>query len=274
MPDAIQNYLRAVQGPEQQWDLFGISLEICRILTPDLDVQPHQDYVGQLVHQVGDGCGGRADPYETLDQLNRILFGEQGFRGNSEDYYNPRNSYMCCVLEDRKGIPITLSILYRELAVRLGLQLLPVNMPGHFLLRLETSAQPLFIDAFNRGEFLLEQDCRKRFSQLNAEAEFRRPFLEPAGNSAVVMRVLTNLKQIYRQHGNLRRLLKVINRRIPLYSDSLPEILERGLICLELKRYGAALKDFETFIAHARDSDMKELIAKQLTRLRALARAH
>lgn len=270
----IENYLKSVQGPQDDWDLFSISLEICRIVDPALEVRPHRAYLRHLTDLVRDRSGPGADVYKTLNQLNQILFCEQGFRGNSEDYYNPRNSYMSCVLKDRKGIPITLSILYQELARQLGHRLLPVSMPSHFLLRLETTAQPVFLDAFHLGEFLLEEDCRKRFSQIDPGTDFQQRFLEPVRKRVVVMRVLTNLKRIYRRLEKLHLLLEVIQRRIPLYRDSPPEILERGLIHLELKQYRAALQDFQYFVAHTRDTEMRELIQKQLTKLRTLVRLH
>ena len=273
MSDALSDYSSIISSPETEWNLFEISLHLSRIIQPQLGLDRYRVYLEELTEQVRAKLTDTSGPYERINALNDVLFEARRFRGNQGDYYNPKNSYMSCVLEEKKGIPITLSVLYQEIAARLGMKLFCVGMPGHFLLKYPMPFRELFIDAFFRGEILLEEQCKQRLHQLfKKKVEFRVEFLQVISPRAVVLRILMNLKQIYRRQNSPALLLEVLERRIPLLDDPLSEILERGLVKLDLDRYGSALEDLEFFANKTPDLGMKRLIEQRLDAIRPLAR--
>ncbi len=178
MRQALDDYLGLVEGPEDEWDLFKIALQLCRVKSSNLDSDVYTERVSELRRQVEDRLAGNREAFEIINCLNDVLFQEQGFQGNAQDYYNANNSYLTFVLDRRKGIPISLAILYREVAARFGLSLECVAMPGHFLLKYSAPFHQLFIDPFHRGEILLEQECEQRFHEVHGgQVEFDREYL-------------------------------------------------------------------------------------------------
>ncbi len=275
MRQALDDYLGLVKGPEDEWDLFKIALQLCRVKSSNLDSDVYTERVSELRRQVEDRLAGKREAFEIINCLNDVLFQEQGFQGNAQDYYNANNSYLTFVLDRRKGIPISLAILYREVAAHFGLSLECVAMPGHFLLKYSAPFHQLFIDPFHRGEILLEQECEQRFHEVHGgQVEFDREYLNQTSNRAVVLRMLMNLKQAYRRSGNNPLLLEILDRRLPLLEEALPEILERGLVRLDLEQYPGALEDLEFFVRNSQDERVKKLIEERLPRVRLLARSN
>jgi regulator of sirC expression with transglutaminase-like and TPR domain len=273
--NALRGYLEIVERPQEEWNLFEVWSQVSRIAEPGTDFRLHRMELQRIEQQVKVELAPDSGIYDVISVLNSVLFEELGFQGNREDYYNPKNSYVASVLQNRKGIPISLSILYRELAGRVGLKLLPVAMPGHFLLKCVMPLRELFIDPFNRGEILLEEGCRERLAEIYQQPiEFRPEFLRAVSKKEVVLRILMNLKLIYRQQGNASLLLAVLERRMPLLGDPLPEILERGFIKLHLEDYRGALQDLEFFAENSSDAEVKTVVEKRLDALRLLARGN
>ena len=271
MGTALKDYLRIVAQPEEDWDLFELSLQICRVVDPQLDVDTYRRILLEITSLVESELRPENNTYDTINTLNAVLFDSLGFGGNKDDYYNVENSYMHFVLEKRKGIPISLSVLYQKIASGIGLKLLPVAMPGHFLLKFSMPSRELFIDPFNRGEILLEDGCQKLLEQVYQEViEFKMEFLGAVSNRDVVLRMLVNLKHIYRQQDQAKLLLEILERRVPLLSDPLPEILERGLLQLSLKNYNYALRDLEHFVSETPDVRMKKLVEERLGAIRLM----
>ena len=233
----------------------------------------YTERVSELCHRVEDRLAGKREAFEIINCLNDVLFQEEGFQGNTRDYYNANNSYLTFVLDRKKGIPISLAILYRKVAVNFGLGLQCVAMPGHFLLKYSAPFHQLFIDPFHQGEILLEQECEQRFHEVHGgQVEFERNYLNETSDRAVVLRMLMNLKQAYRRSGNNPLLLQILDRRLPLLEEALPEILERGLVRLALEQYSGALDDLEFFVQNSQDAKVKKLIEERLPQVRLLAR--
>jgi len=272
MGTALKDYLGIVAQPEEDWDLFELSLQICRVVNPKLDIDISHRILLEITSLVKSELIPENNTYDVINTLNAVLFDSLGFDGNKDDYYNAENSYMNFVLEKRKGIPVSLSVLYQKIASGIGLKLLPVAMPGHFLLKLSMPSRELFIDPFNRGEILLEDGCQERLEQVYQEViEFKMEFLSAVSNRDVVLRMLVNLKRIYRQQDQAKLLLKILERRVPLLFDPLPEILERGLLQLSLENYNYALRDLEHFISETPDVRMKKLVEERLGAIRLMA---
>ena len=168
----------------------------------------------------------RANPgaRETVATLNRVLFEEEGLRGNRDDYYDPRNSFLNDVLDRKLGIPITLSVVYMEVARRIGFPLAGTAMPGHFLLKhYDVLSGEIIIDAFNRGRVLTSSDCRTRLNEIyHGEMEFKPEFLRPVTHREILTRMLNNLRQIYFTQRNFRKGLMVLDLLL-----AIPPLLHR-----------------------------------------------
>lgn len=180
---------------------------------------PGLDVDGQLrrLDDLASGC-----PEPTLDGLVRHLFGDLGYRGNEQEYYDPANSYLDTVIERRVGIPISLSILVISVGHRLDVPLAPVGMPGHFLVR-DRVVDEVFIDPFAGGLVLDRAGCEARFRQLHGtDAPFDDRYLEPIGPRSVVARVLSNLRAIFQSTGDRPALVWVL-RLAALMPDAAAE---------------------------------------------------
>ena len=268
----LEEYLEAIGRPPRDLDLFDLSLHISRIGDPGLSVVDCREEVRGIRRRVEKRLSFQRDPYTIIEHANTVLYEELAYRGNTENYYDPLNSLMSQVLRRRTGIPITLSILYREIVGQFGLETWAVGMPGHFLLGFRASSRELFLDAFQKGQILLEDDCRAMCDRLfESQLEFDLSFLSSIPASSIILRMLMNLKQVYRGSGEAVMALRVLNRRIPLLSDPLPEILERGMVCVELADYREALEDFRFFVENTPDESMRQVIETRIGELERLA---
>lgn len=193
----VEAFARVVAVPDADIDLARAAFLIAATRYPDLDVD------GQLRLLDGLATAGRSllseetGPLFSCNVLSQYLFDEVGFRGNHDDYYDPKNSYLNDVLARRLGIPITLSLLYIEVGRRLGIPLVGVGMPGHFLVH-HRDVEDLFIDPFFGGILLSEDECAERLEEITG-MQLRREHLAPVTNRAFLTRMLRNLQGIYRQ---------------------------------------------------------------------------
>jgi regulator of sirC expression with transglutaminase-like and TPR domain len=197
------------------------SLLVARSEYPDLDHARYLAEFDRLSAMARRRLHPSRDALKTLEALNAVLFGEEGYRGNQEDYYDPRNSYINDVMDRKLGIPITLSVLYLEVARRLALPLTGISFPGHFLVRLRDGERELFVDPFNAGELLLPGDLPGRLSTLfgakAAEEVLRKndnrlppAFLAEAGPRDILIRMLTNLREIHLRRRDLGRGRRIV----------------------------------------------------------------
>jgi len=187
----------------------------------DLDVAACLRQLDDLAAEAAPGVDAGDTPLERSSRLLTFLSEECGFVGNQSDYYDPRNSFLNEVLDRRSGIPITLSIVYLEVARRLGLALCGVSFPGHFLLRYEGQGQELYVDPFERGEFLVPGDLPARLSRLVGEGQVQElmkknggrlpdSFLAEAAPVEILMRMLTNLREIHLRRQDLQRARNIV----------------------------------------------------------------
>ena len=218
-----------------------------------------------------------AAPMQRLRLLNRFFFQELGFSGNVNDYYDPRNSYLHQVLETRRGIPITLAILYMELATQIGLTARGVSFPGHFLvkLRMHTGQQhgEVVIDPFT-GQSLSREELDELLAPYKRsrglQGDFDVPmglFLQSATPREIVSRMLRNLKEIHRSAQNWTRLLPVMQRLVVLLPQAWEERRDRGLVYAELGQLDAAAQDLALYLEQASDAPDRAQIAQRLAAL-------
>ncbi len=192
----LEDELRELTAqPEDRIDLEAGAFLIARYAYPTLDVCAYTRQLDEMAREVRDRIGPRASGEETVKTLNRYLFVEQGFRGNTRNYYEVDNSYLNRVLERRTGIPISLSAIYLFIGKRLGLPVYGIGMPGHFLVKYESDRYKVFVDCFNGGALLTERNCARFLTE--AGYGFDERYLQKSQPRGVLIRMLKNLLAIY-----------------------------------------------------------------------------
>jgi regulator of sirC expression with transglutaminase-like and TPR domain len=262
-----------VAQPDDKLDLALASLLIAGLEYPTLEIPR---YLGRL-EQLGDEArertrGAPAGSDAALDALNRLLFEELGFRGNSEDYYDPRNSYLNDVLDRRTGIPITLSTLYMEVARRAGLEVAGVGLPGHFIVKVRLRRAEVLLDPYHGGARLSAADCQRRLDRIfEGRVRLRPELLAACSRKDILTRMLRNLKAIYAKAGDQARCLSVVDLLRLLDPESGEELRDRGLLYAALDCYGLALRDLEEYLARFPEVPEAAELVQQVAALRGKA---
>jgi regulator of sirC expression with transglutaminase-like and TPR domain len=211
-------------------------------------------------------------PERAIMALNHYLFQEQGFRGNSERYYDARNSYLNEVLDRRTGIPITLSTVFMEVARRAGLEVEGVSLPGHFVVRVHAAARALLVDPFHGGTLLTEKDCQDRLDRIfNGNVKLEPRMLQPCRRKDMLERILRNLKAIYLRDQERERALRVIDLLVRIQPGSAEDLRDRGILYAALDCYGLAARDLDSYVALAPSAKDAEELAARAASLRQKA---
>jgi regulator of sirC expression with transglutaminase-like and TPR domain len=257
-------FQRLVAGDDHV-DLSRIALEIGRDAYPEIDIEA---YVGRI-DRLADRARTRFKPGSTvreiLGQINWVLFIEEEFRGNSEDYYDPRNSYLNEVLDRGLGIPITLSLVYGTMAERLGLTVAGVNLPLHFMLRVDDGDKICFVDPFYGGAVYDRDGCEQKVSEIAERAiTLSDEAILPCSNQVLISRMLRNLKVIYERTGDIAALLPIQRRLTALNRHSPGELRDLGVLCVQADRLGEAIEPFQAYLdvspAASDASEIEELL--------------
>ncbi len=247
---------------EADIDLARACLLIAQDAYPGLDVEGYLGEIERFAARLRAKLPEHAGVEERIVALNEFLFDELGFSGNTDHYYDPRNSYLNEVIDRRTGIPITLAILYMEIGRRAGLRLEGVSFPGHFLVRLDLRGGVLVLDPFSGGAPQSEAELRERLQRVIPEgaaagvpvAELPLDqFLEPAGKRQTLARLL-NLKGIYRQADKPERMLAVLNRMLALSPNASAELRDRGFLYQRLECWRFAMKDLSDYLEREPDA--------------------
>ena len=209
----------------------------------DVDPAGVENTLSQYAQRVRSRVRG-SQPQALLAHLHEVLFEEEGFSGNADDYYNPFNSYLPSVLQTKRGLPITLSLLYKNVADRLGLRTWGVGLPGHFLIAMNQTEgggqgeEPLLIDPFAGGRLLTIDEAQDRMRQLlGPEAEWSSEMLQPASNRYWLTRVLQNLLHVFGSGNQYSEMAAVLEMEMLLWPGQ--DHLQRDL-ALVLARIGLA----------------------------------
>jgi regulator of sirC expression with transglutaminase-like and TPR domain len=212
------------------------------------------------------------NPFARLDALRVFLFDELGFKGNVDQYDDPRNSYLDDVLERKLGIPLSLSILVIEVARRAGLPAEGVGLPGHFIVRVEELGRRLLIDPFHGGHIVTVEDCKELVVRTTGRASlFRKDSLDAATPRAMLTRLLLNLKRIHLAQGDYIRALAVVERLLVIAPGDAKEIRDRGLLLAHLGQSGAAVQDLESYLVLAPGAPDVESVRGRLAWIRKRA---
>jgi regulator of sirC expression with transglutaminase-like and TPR domain len=230
-------------------DLVRITLEIARDAYPSLDIDYYLGKLETLAGRVRDHCPPGAKPRAVLGQINWVLFVEEGFQGNSEDYYDPRNSYLNQVIDRKTGIPITLSVLYASIAAGVGLEIAGVNLPAHFMLRVDSGDATIYVDPFHAGALLDRNGCEQRISQMVGQRVGLSDLqLAPCSHEVIVARILRNLKTIYREQHDYPASLPVLQRLVAMNPGDPYEQRDLGMLCLQLDRPAEAISPLQAYL--------------------------
>jgi len=271
---ALDHFNELLSHDDDKIDLARACLQIAEDAYPGLDVDGYVGEIERFAKRLRARIPMQAMPEERVVALNEFLYDDLGFSGNTDNYYDPRNSYLNEVLDRRTGIPITLAVLYMEIGRRIGLEFQGVSFPGHFLVRMRMRGGTLVLDPFSGGMPQSEDELRERLKRVIprgatggipiAELPLDQ-FLEPASNRQILARVLRNLKGVYRKADKPERLLEVLNRMIIVAPDSPGELRDRGMVYQRLECWRPALKDLADYLQREPDaSDIDEVRAKMM----------
>ncbi len=240
-----------VRRSEERIDLGLAGLLIASEEYPSLVIEDYLERLDQLAAGLAVEVDLESGAQAMARSVGAYMAGEQGFTGDKEDYYDPRNSYLNQALDRRTGIPITLSVVYMEVARRIGLRLLPVSMPGHFLLKLRDTDGDVFIDPFSGGALLDEEGCQTMFGRIYGEpASFRESMLGAVTKRQVISRMLQNLKSIYMERGDFERGLRTVELMTLVAPWDLEQVRDRGLLHYRVGRVKEAIDDLRSFAQH------------------------
>jgi regulator of sirC expression with transglutaminase-like and TPR domain len=270
--EARAQFTAQLQRDESTLELDRAALLIAAESYPSLDVERYLTQLDELAAEARANDIAHASPVTRILRLNELMYGEWGFHGNAEDYYDARNSFFNEVIDRRTGIPITLSVVYLEIARRLGLMLQGVGMPGHFIVKYQDpndkDGEEIFIDPFNEGRLLSEEDCFRMVLQMyQGRVVFERRLLDAVTKRQILARMLQNLKGIYARSGDHAKTLSAIER-VMLIHPAAEEVRDRGLVLAALARYPQAIADLESYLRTKPEPDEAKAIQEKLKDLK------
>jgi len=254
------DYFAALVAEDTSFPLLEAAVAIAQDDDPGLDVQGVLARVDELAHRLRSRIPPDAAPLQRLRLLNHYFFQELGFAGNVNNYYDRRNSLLPAVLESRRGIPITLAVLYAEIAAQAGLQAHGISFPGHFLVKVHMPRGEVVIDPFS-GHSLSRDQLEERLApyrrQRGAVGEDEVPlglFLQPAAGRDVIARMLGNLKEVHRSHNDWLRLERAQARLVVLLPHVWEERRDHALVLAELGAHGPAAEALALYLQHRPDA--------------------
>lgn len=269
LSSARYNFDRETHKPDEDIDLARAALYIAQEEYPELKPEQYVDTLDRMAEELSSRLPNRKYPLLMVQSLNQYIYDELGFNGNNNDYYDTQNSFINRVIERRVGIPISLSLIYLEIARRIDFPMVGVGMPGHFLIRPDFEEMEIFVDTFNRGEVIFLQDCEERLNQIYQQnIKFRPEYLTAVSKKEFLARMLRNLKIIYVHQQELEKALAAVERMLLLFPDASIELRDRGLLLFQLGYFSQAIKVLENYLEIAPNSEDVSTIRSLLSQLR------
>ena len=256
-------------GESEHVPLDVAALQLASIEYPDVSTDAFLLLLDSHATEVGERTSEHMAGPEFIQTLNEYLFYELGFRGNSDDYYNPANSCLNEVLASRAGIPITLSLVYMEIARRLDRTVLGIGLPGHFIVQYYDDDFTAFIDPFNSGRVLFDVECYNLAKEVTGVDVSRNPdVLRPVSKRHILVRMLNNLRAAYFRRHNSAKAIQVLDLLIEAMPDSPEEYKQRGLCFAQQQQFKAARRDLQAYLRLAPDAPDRIEIEAHLTRIK------
>ena len=241
------DFAQAIAGHDHEVDLFGGAVAIARLGRDDVDSHALARELDLIAEAVREGVPDRPTPEVLAGAVTAELFENRGFSGNREHYADPENSYIDRVIERRLGIPITLSLVYIEVAQRVGLECDGVGFPGHFLVRCGGD-DGFFLDPFNAGEQLTREDLLARLDGSASTLPSIDSLLAAVTRRQILQRMLVNLCVAYQGTGDALRWIAALGFRLRLEPWNAALYLERGLLHYQQGEESLALADLERYV--------------------------
>lgn len=270
------DYFASLVQQDDSIPLFEAALAIAQDVDPQLDLAATQAEVDMLAAKLQRRFASDASSIQKLRLLNHFFYRELGFAGNVNDYYDPDNSYLHRVISTRRGIPISLAVLYMELAQQIGLNVKGISFPGHFLMKLSVQSGDIVLDPFN-GASLSREELEERLEPYFEQHSYPGAiplsyYLHAAHPREILVRMLRNLKTLFVEHMRWQRVLGVQQRLVILLPDEITERRDRGLAYANLECPQAALQDLEAYLTERPYAPDAEVLRSKLPELREASR--
>ncbi len=247
------------------------ALELAELEYPQLDHEPSLQTLDRIASAVADHMDLNADGAEFVAAANQVLFQGWRFRGNETDFHDPRNSFLNDVLTRRAGIPITLSVVYMEVARRLARPVSGVGLPGHFLVRYDDAGYSVFLDPFHAGRTLSAADCHELARSLaGADTTADPAALAPVSTRYILVRMLNNLKGIYVRQKSWDKALPVLNLLLHAMPDNAGDRRTRGVVHVHLRRFRDARADLTRYLDLLPGAEDREAVSAELKKIHRL----
>lgn len=254
-------YLRQLLEDEAKpGRLDRAALDLATIHFPDLNPQPALDQLNELASRLGDRLRNFNDGRDFVESAQRFLFEELGFHGNQEDFFDPRNSCLNQVLERRTGLPITLSVMYMEIARRLQMPVFGIGLPRHFVLQFDDGNYSAFIDPFNGGRVISAREC----FALAGTSVLDPTLLQRVSKKQIAVRMLQNLHRVYVRSKDFERAVATLDLMIAGAPDTAAWYHARGVLLMEVQRWQAARRDFETYLEMSPTAPDRAAVVQQI----------
>lgn len=267
---ARERFRQLAQLPDAHLDLSEASLVIAQESYPGIDVRAYVSQLDSWSNQIRSRIGGSTDVERIVDEINRLLFEEEGFHGEMDDYYDPRHAFLNEVLDRHAGLPLSLSIVYIELSRRLGLASSGVSLPGRFLVKISGLFGEILVDPFDDGRVLSTIECQRIMDQVyGGGVRLREQHLRGIPNRGVLVRLLAHLKTSFLAQRDVEAAIGAIDRLLILDDHDSDELRDRGELAMQLHRYAEAIEYLERYLEHESSPEVKRHVKEQIWYLRA-----
>lgn len=267
---ARQRFRDIAQRAEPHLDLVEASLIIALEDQPGLDIHRYLDEVGGWTSAIRARLEGSRDIERILEVMNRLLFEEEGFHGENDDYYDPRSALLNEALDRHAGLPITLSILYLEISRRVGIEATGVSLPGRFLVKFSGEFGQIVVDPFDGGRVLSTVELQKLLDEMyGGGVRLREHHLRSFSRREVLGRELAHLKAAYLAQHDLMRAAASVDRLLILDDRDSYEVRDRAMLAVQMHAYTQAIEFFERYLELSPHAEDRQRVRDQIAYLRA-----
>lgn len=268
---AHQSFSEIAACDEGSFPLDRASLTMALEEYPDLDIQRYLRRLDTLAARVDVLVGVDRAAINIIEGINEVLFVQEGLRGNSDDYYDPRNSFLNEVLDRRLGIPISLSVVYMEIARRISFSIDGIGFPGHFLVKHVANNRSIVIDPFDRGRIITPNECQELLDKIyKGTVTMNASLLQPMEKRTIITRMLYNLKSIYTQKELYFKAISIIDKILVLNPGMPSELRDRGVLYMQTSLFAKALADLEVYVGSAVAPEDSAYIQNHIKMLRSI----
>jgi regulator of sirC expression with transglutaminase-like and TPR domain len=267
---ARQRFVEITGRPDPALDLVEASLVIALEDEPGIAIDRYLEQVNAWTDAIRERLEGSRRVERIIDSINKLLFEEEGFHGEDEDYYDPRSALLNATLDTHAGLPITLSILYIEISRRVGVEVSGVSLPGRFLVKFGGDFGQLVIDPFDGGRVLSTIELQKLLDDVyGGGVRLREHHLRAYSSKEILARELAHLKSAYLARHDLARAAASMDRLLILDANDTYELHDRATVAVQMHAYGEAIECFERYLALKPHGDDVARVREQIAYLRA-----